>query len=435
MKACVTARSIWSWIAASSCVHLGLRCPLPRRPGQVGPVGDGAGGDLLRQPAAEVDLVGEAERRVEDQPGARRSARSAVHQVAGEDRRQDQQADADAGVAGGDRPAAVDRERRAPGQRVLGERAQRQREAGADQRSAAAPATPSPLAGQHRQRQPGRRRPGSRPQAARTPGAGARQQPVGDQRPRRHHRHHGRGASGVWPQPLISSSTTRNRAAVSAADNRASARLAAMRGRAASPSSGAALLSQDVEQGEQGERHLDDEDGAPRDERLVSDPPIAGPAAAPRRRPLSRPRRLGRPTAAGRQQLQRRAYGQRPADRLTAAEGQQPVEAGASAQPSEAAANTASPTPQTSPSASAAQTYAAGIGDHRQHQVEQRQHPGHVLDRDVETVEDVGQGEDHDRRVGEHDADDQSQARARAAIPVTQEPIRGARRTVGCCQC
>ena len=79
--------------------------------------------------ARDRDLVERGDAAVEDRRGAgREDVVLALVQVGCEDRRQQQQPEDDAGVARGDRPAAVHRLRRAPGERALGQRGEREPE-------------------------------------------------------------------------------------------------------------------------------------------------------------------------------------------------------------------------------------------------------------------------------------------------------------------
>ena len=94
-------------------------------PSRLDPVGD---------PVGQVDLRRRRYARVEQRRGAGLLGIVALGlEVAGEDRRQHQQAGHDARVPGGDRPTAVDRLRRTAGERRLGERREGQREPDPDQ--------------------------------------------------------------------------------------------------------------------------------------------------------------------------------------------------------------------------------------------------------------------------------------------------------------
>ena len=183
----------------------------------------------------EVELEQRVDRRVEDDRGAGVDRVFALlGDVVGEDRGQRQQADDDAGVAGGDRPAAVDRLRGAAGERGLGQGREDQREADADRICGGTVSDHLGL----RQQAPGRR--GRRRGGSRRP-----------RRPRPGARHRaGRcgapssAASGITVttiaapiglrrQPSISSRTSRKSAAAIAAETIASATLAARCGRPA----------------------------------------------------------------------------------------------------------------------------------------------------------------------------------------------------------
>ena len=139
LNACVAARSTWSSIASRSAI-VAARSPgivgkrLERRPEhrhlaalRVDPV---------RDPLGEVDLRVAVESRESSSAAVPACSASLALglEIGGEDRRQHQQAGDDPGVAGGDRPAAVDRLRRATGERGLGQRREGEREPDADQR-------------------------------------------------------------------------------------------------------------------------------------------------------------------------------------------------------------------------------------------------------------------------------------------------------------
>ena len=92
-------------------------------------------GLLVLTPIFTADLVSERDAAEQSGTAALLDADLPVltDEIRGEDRGQHEQAGDDAGVAGGDRPAAVDRLRRAAVQRRLGQRREHQREADADQ--------------------------------------------------------------------------------------------------------------------------------------------------------------------------------------------------------------------------------------------------------------------------------------------------------------
>ena len=126
------------------------------------------------------------------------ASRRCCGDVGGEDRGQHQQADHDPRVAGGDRPAAVDRLRRAPAERGLGQRREHQREADADQDLRRQRQRHLGL-GQQRQAAEAagdEDRAGGRPR----PGAGhQRAEAAAEQGRERHHRDHDRGPDRGQP--------------------------------------------------------------------------------------------------------------------------------------------------------------------------------------------------------------------------------------------
>ena len=137
LKACVAARAIWPSVAlckllcsASSPASAGVVAER-RRDHRHAAVGVA---DAIADRGAESDLVLRRQARVEQQrrAGELRVLR-VLFQVGGEDRRQQHQPEHDAGVTRGDRPAAVDRLRRAPAQRRRRQRLHGQAEPGADQ--------------------------------------------------------------------------------------------------------------------------------------------------------------------------------------------------------------------------------------------------------------------------------------------------------------
>ena len=164
-------------------------------------------------PLREVDLQQRLDLRVEDHRGAGVDRVVALlGDVGGEDRRQRQQADDDAGVAGGDRPAAVDRLRRAA-RRAPSRSAPRGPARGRPRPgSAAAPsARPSPSAAA-----PGRPRPPATriaPAAARARALGTeRPEPAAEERRERHHRDDDRGADRASAASLRSAAGRAGRA-------------------------------------------------------------------------------------------------------------------------------------------------------------------------------------------------------------------------------
>ena len=234
-------------------------------------------------------------------------------------------------------------------------------------------------------------------------------------------------AIGVRRQPSISSRTTRNSAAASAAEISPSATFAARCGRPAArvepaaPSPRADAGQRDRHAG--GERHLEQEDRLPGDELGQQ----AADAWAERRPERARggPDRRGPALGAdpGGQQLERRADAGRAPRRLHAAGGEQEPRSSRRARRRGSRARTrSSRRPPPGPRPSAGRACAAGTAVDRQNEVEADQHPGDRGDRDVELAVDVGERENDDRRVGEHES--RRRARAPASVP---EPSRGAR--------
>ena len=338
--------------------------------------------------------------------------------VGGEDRGQREQADHDAGVAGGDRPAAVDRLRRAPGERGLGQRREHQREADPDQDLRRQGQRDLRLRQAARGRR-GRRRRGSRPpRRARLA--------LGTSGPRRLPRSAASGITettiaapiGVRRQPSISSRTSRKSAAAIAAETSARARLASRCGRPVRRSSvcddpGRRLVPGDGEdrhrRGER-DRHLDQEDRLPGDE--------LGEHAADRR-PERRPGRAGRrprPSPRGARSRPSPAAARAPRSprrrrRAPARSGRaiRVVSSSARPQARPAPAKTASPTAAPRPGPTRRASMRRGHRGQRHHQVEGDQHPGDAGDAGVELAVDLGQGEDDDRGVGEDEADGERQ--------------------------
>ena len=94
----------------------------------------GLAADVARDARGEVDLRECVDARIQHELGALLGRPLALTvEVADEDGREQDEPEHDAGVARGDRDAAVDRGRRPPRERGLGERAEREREPGADQ--------------------------------------------------------------------------------------------------------------------------------------------------------------------------------------------------------------------------------------------------------------------------------------------------------------
>ena len=169
-------------------------------------------------------------------------------------------------------------------------------------------------------------------------------------------------ASGVWPQPLISSSTTRNSAAVSAADSSASDTFAASAGRPAGVDAGAGFAERrGISASAASASGTCTKKIACQLIASVSTPPTAGPAAAP-----SPPAAAHTPTArfsepATVESSSSAAHtAAAPPTAWPARETSSQVKSGASAQPSEAAANSSRPAEQTTPGANRRDRYAAG---------------------------------------------------------------------------
>ncbi len=133
----VAARSSCSLSCRSSYLQLRplaiARVHSGERPVDVGQA-SGLAADVARDARGELDLRECVDAGVQHELGTLlgRPVALAV-EVGDEHGRQQDEPEHDARVARGDRVAAVDGRRRAPGQRGLGERAQREREADADQ--------------------------------------------------------------------------------------------------------------------------------------------------------------------------------------------------------------------------------------------------------------------------------------------------------------
>ena len=211
----------------------GRPAPAPARPrarlrrGQVGArkrgrqVGHAAAlaGQLLPQPLGQRQLRRRRQPRIQHLRGdglLRRLAR--VAQVGGEHRREDEQPDHDAAVAGGDRPAAVQRAGHPVVQRHRGERVDGEPQAQAHQRLRRQRPPRRRPRQQRECRQPSRDGDGPRHSLQRVPARAARASGPAVRAASGITVTMGAASAGERRQPSTSSSTSRNSAAVSAAE-------------------------------------------------------------------------------------------------------------------------------------------------------------------------------------------------------------------------
>ena len=208
--------------------------------------------------------------------------------------------------------------------------------------------------------------------------------------------------AGEWRQPSTRSRTSRNNAAVSAADSRARVRLGRTAGRCRSGVS--VRCGAHGERGrhrQHGERHLHHEDRLPRD-RLREQP--------------ARDRSGGRADHAGRdpgrdaaalavhrdQELQAPDQRQRAAERLHAPRRDQHLDRLRHRAPRRGAGEHRDADGSEDPRLRPGEAHRRRHGDQPQHEVERDQHPGDLPDGRVQVPEDVGQRERHHRGVREH---------------------------------
>ena len=314
-----------------------------------------------------------------------------------------------------DRPAAVDRLRRAAGERGVRERRDGQAE---------------PEADQHLRRQrPPRRRAGQQPEArAGRPRPAASRSPASATGPRTPMRGAANAATGIadtitaassgsMRQPSTSSSTSRNSAAVSAADSSVSA---AQRRQVRTSGGGlrraGAVVCAQRDQRREGDRRLQQEDPLPAGElreRAAHRRPD-GRAGHAGRRPGARRARAS-PSRAD-EQLERGGHQRRRADGLDAARGQQHVERPGQAAHRRRDAEHDDARRRRRAAGARRATYAAGTAPSARISVVRRQDARDLADLDVEPAQDVGQRERDDRRVGERRGDGEEEQRATDAI-------------------
>ena len=218
--------------------------------------------------------------------------------------------------------------------------------------------------------------------------------------------------AGERPQPSTSRSTSRNSAAVSAAESSTSVTFGPIAGR--SPGASDRRDAANRERGrdrQYRDGHLHHEDRLPGEGlgEQPADDRSGRRTDHTRRDPAERPRaarRSPRPAAPGSRRVRthRRAPARSeprsacPSTRL-------------SAHTAEAPANTAIPTAHSG--AGSRPPYSqCGRDDHeREHEVERDQHPRHLGDRSAQVLQDLGQRERDDRRVGEHERHGQREQR------------------------
>ena len=291
----------------------------------------------------------------------------------------------DAGVAGGDRPAAVDPLGRAARQRPLGQRRQRETKAGADRELR----QDRPVCA--RVRGPAERRQAARDQDhARGRSQPERHDPAPEARRRdRRERHDRQGEAGgqrVEAQPLISRIARRNSAPTSPPETRNRAAFAPRCGRSAGSGHGAHSHTHDREERPSGERRLHAKiDSQPSS--CVKIPPTAGPTRGARRHPLA-PRPALPPPSAPVAWVSRSSAAQTTAAPATPWAARPPTRTpkeGASPHRSDAAAKPGCRQRRPAPGGGARAT-AAGKAETASARLNGREHPGQRRDLDLETA-------------------------------------------------